>query len=184
MTTRDIRSILSPEERAEYDALIFEASFDEHGKRRPSYEIADRMHDLLLDAVQAKRPWAQWVLDADARAGHIRRFKRWDRIRNLVNTKDGGRLVRLSGIQALKRRNPATQGTFWEDVELEAMSRDDLDAVIAGMRNRIEPLEMNVRLAVRLRKLVEDQNALTVGAALQAIGKTLDEYLGSDEVAA
>lgn len=184
MTSKDIRSILSHEERAKYDALIFEASFDQEGRRRPSYEIADRMHAMLLDAVQAQEPWAQWVLEADARAGHIRRFKRWDRIRNLVRTKDGGRVVRLSGIQAVKRRDPVTQTMFWADTELEAMSREDLDGVIAGMRGRIEPLEMNIRLAQKLHQLCVDQNAPTVGSALKSVGKSLNEFLDSGEIAA
>ena len=184
MRSKDIRSILSNEERAEYDALLFEASFDSNLKRRSSHEIAERMHALLLDAVQAKRAWAQWVLDADAHAGHIRRFKRWDRIRHLVRTRDGGRVVRLSGIQALKRRDPVTQVMFWEDAELEDMSTEDLDAVIAGMNNRIEPLEMNIRLAKRLRALLEETGAKKVRDALVVVGKSLDEYLGSGEIAA
>lgn len=184
MRSKDIRSILSNEERAKYDTLIFEASFDSTGRRRPSYEIGDRIHAMLLDAVQAQEPWAQWVLDADARAGHIRRFKRWDRIRNLVRTKDGGQVVRLSGIQAVKRRDPVTQTMFWADTELEAMSRADLDAVIGGMRNRIEPLEKNIRLAKKLHGLCVEQNAVTVGAALKSLGKTLDEFLEGGEIAA
>ena len=61
------RRMLSAEERAEYDALLYEAGYDTDGQRRPSGEIGDRMHRLLADAVQAGRTWAGYVIDDDAR---------------------------------------------------------------------------------------------------------------------
>lgn len=178
MRKSNIRNMLSNEERAEYDALVFEAGFDESGTRRPSHEIAERFHDLLLDAVQAKRPWAQWVLDEDARAGHLRRFKAWDRIRNPVQTKSGGKLIRLSRIQALRRRDPETEALFWQDTDYEDMTAGDLDSVIDGMRGKISPLTHNLETALSLRTLVDGQPAGTkVRDVLAARGVTIDEYL-------
>lgn len=177
MRTSSIRNMLSAEERAEYDALVFEAGFDEHGKRRPSYEMGDRFHELLTDAIQAQRTWAKWVMDEDARAGHIRRFKSWDRTRHPVQTRDGERVVRLSGVQALRMRDPETQAMFWQDTSLEDMTEDDLSSVIEGMNSKMAPLMYNRETARSLRTLVQESEAATVGDALLAIGLTIDEYL-------
>lgn len=185
MRKNNIRNMLSAEERAEYDALVFEAGFYEDGTRRPSHEIADRFHDLLLDAVQAKRPWAQWVLDEDARAGHLRRFKGWDRIRHPVQTRKGGRVIRLSGVQALRRRDPETEALFWQDTELGDMDSDDLDSVIEGMRGKIEPLTYNLETAKSLRELLDGQPKGTrVKTVLAGRGLTINQYLlGEGEAA-
>lgn len=177
MRTSSIRSMLSAEERAEYDALVFEAGFDHFGKRRPSHEIGDRFHELLLDAIQAKRTWAQWVMDEDARAGHIRRFKGWDRTRHPVRTRDGEKVVRLSGVQALRRRDPETEAMFWQDTSLEDMTIDDLDSVIEGMSSKMAPLMYNRETARSLRTLVAECGTATVGEALRSVGLTMDEYL-------
>lgn len=174
----DIRRMLSTEERAEYDALVFEAGFSDQGQRRPSHEIADRFHQLLLDAVQAKRPWAQWVLDEDARAGHLRRFKAWDRIRHPVQTRNGGKVIRLSGIQALRRWDPDAEALFWQDTDYGEMNGQDLDSVIEGMRGKIEPLTHNLNTAQNLRKLVDGEpDGTKVNDALARRGLTIDEYL-------
>lgn len=177
MRTSTIRNMLGTEERAEYDALVFEAGFDATGKRRPSHEIGEHFHNLLLDAIQAKRPWAQWVMDEDARAGHIRRFKGWDRTRHPVRTRHGEKVVRLSGVQALRRRDPETEAMFWQDTSLEDMTIDDLDSVIEGMSSRIAPLMYNRETARSLRALVTECETVTVGEALLSLGLTMDEYL-------
>lgn len=177
--------MLSAEERAEYDALVFEAGFYEDGRRRPSHEIAERFHELLLDAVQAKRPWAHWVLEEDARAGHLRRFKAWDRIRHPVQTKRDGVVIRLSGIQALRRRDPDTEAMFWQDTDYHEMDAKDLDSVIDGMRGKIEPLTSNLNTAISLRHLLDDQPEGTkVGPVLLGRGLTIDQYLLSEGEAA
>jgi hypothetical protein len=172
-----IRNMLSAEERAEYDALVFEAGFDQIGKRRPSHEIGDHFHELLLDAIQAKRPWAQWVMDEDAKAGHIRRFKAWDRTRHPVRTKDGERVVRVSRVQAVRRRDPETEAMFWQDADYEDMTASDLDSVIAGMDSKIAPLVCNRETARSLRTLIESCGTRTVREALEIRGLSMDEYL-------
>lgn len=177
MRKTSIRNMLSIEERAEYDALVFEAGFDQVGRRRPSHEIGDHFHELLLNAIQAKRPWAQWVMDEDARAGHIRRFKAWDRTRHPVHTRDGDRVVRSSGVQAVRRRDAETEAMFWQDVELEDMTPADLDSVIAGMDSKIAPLVFNREIARSLRALVEQTGAATVREALNLRGTSMDDYL-------
>jgi hypothetical protein len=177
MRKASIRNMLSVEERAEYDATVFEAGFDRAGKRRPSHEIGEHFHALLLDAIQAKRPWAQWVMDEDARAGHIRRFKAWDRTRQPVHTKDGERIVRVSRVQAVRRRDPETEAMFWQDTEYEDMGVADLDSVIAGMDGKIAPLLHNRETARSLRDLVEQTGAATVREALKRRGMSMDNYL-------
>lgn len=178
MRKSSIRNMLSTDERRKYDELIYAASFDETGRRYPSHEIGERMHGLLLDAVQAQERWASWVMAEDARCGHIRRFKAWDRIRHPVRTMDGGRIIRLSGVQALRRRNSPDEAMFWQDTEYGDMTAEDLDAIIDYTQGRIAPLSYNLNTAKALRVLVDGQpKGVKVRAVLAARGKTIDEYL-------
>jgi hypothetical protein len=116
-------------------------------------------------------------MDEDARAGHIRRFKSWDRTRHPVQTRDGEKLVRLSGVQALRRRDPETQALFWQDTSLEDMTVNDLSSVIEGMDGKMAPLVYNRETARSLRALVTECGTATVGEALALRGMTIDEYL-------
>jgi hypothetical protein len=169
--------MLSAEERAEYDDLMYTARFYDDGKSRPSHEIAERMHALLLDAVQAGKPWAQWVLDDDIRAGHLSRSKKWDRVRRYVLTRHGAVIVKRSAVMAIMRRHPITQEPGWFDTEWTDMDTDDLLQVIAGARHRLESAKEAVATARRLLRLIDESGAETVGEALEQLGMSIDEYL-------
>jgi uncharacterized Ntn-hydrolase superfamily protein len=173
----EIRNLLGTEERAEYDDLMWNARFYDDGKSRPSHEIADRMHDLLEDAIQAGRQWAQWVMDDDARAGHLARSKKWDRSRRFIHTREGDAIVKRSAVMAIQRRNPDTQETFWSDTEWVDMTVDDLTQVVTESRRRQESARETVAIARRLMRLINEAGAKTVGGALEQRGMSIDEYL-------
>ena len=173
----DIRNMLSREERAEYDDLMWNARFHGDGKSRPSHEIAERMHDLLEDAIQAGRQWAQWVMDDDARAGHLRRSKKWDRVRRIILTRHGEKIVKRSAVMAVRRRNPEIQETGWFDAEWVDMATDELLQIITGARHRLESAKEAIATARRLLRLIDETGAETVGEALKQRGMSIDEYL-------
>lgn len=173
----DIRKMLSGEERAEYDDLMYTARFYDDGKSRPSHEIGERMHKLLLDAVQAGKTWAEWVLDDDVRAGHLARSKKWDRVRRYVLTRRGPVIVRRSAVMAIMRRHPITQEPGWFDTEWVDMDTEELLQVIAGARHRLESAKETVATARQLLRLIDETGADTVGEALEQRGLSIDEYL-------
>lgn len=173
----EIRNMLSSEERAEYDDLMYTARFYDDGKSRPSGEIGDRMHALLLDAVKANRPWAEWVLEDDVRAGHRLRSKKWDRVRRYVLTKKGEVIAKRSAVMAILRRHPITQEPGWFDTEWTDMDTDELLQVIAGARQRLESAKESVAIARRLLRLIDETGAETVGEALEQRGLSINEYL-------
>jgi hypothetical protein len=173
----DIRNMLGREERAEYDDLMWNARFYGDGKSRPSHEIAERMHDLLEDAIQAGRQWAQWVMDDDARAGHLSRSKKWDRSRRFILTRDGDAVVKRSAVMAVQRRNPDTQETGWFDTEWVDMTTDELLQIVTGARHRLESAKEAIATARRLMRLIDETGAETVGGALEQRGMSIDEYL-------
>lgn len=173
----DIRNLLGREERAEYDDLMWNARFYGDGKSRPSHEIAERMHDLLEDAIQAGRQWAQWVMDDDARAGHLRRSKKWDRVRRFIFARDGEKVVKRSAVMAIRRHSPGIQETGWFDAEWVDMTTDELLQIIAGARHRLESAKEAIATARRLMRLIDETGAETVGEALERRGMSIDEYL-------
>ncbi|MBB2914905.1 hypothetical protein FHS43_006217 [Streptosporangium becharense] len=173
----DIYRMLSPEERAEYDALLHEAGYDDNGEQRPAHEIKERMHRLLQDAVQAHRTWAGYVLDADVREGHHRRFKGWDRARQVVSTRHGGRVVKRSAVMSLRRRDPDNGRTYWQGTFYPDMTREDLLDVINGSEVRIGSERITIATARRLVALLDETGAATVAEALEARGVELETYL-------
>lgn len=173
----NIRSILGKEERAEYDDLFFRAKFYDDGTARPSHEIGQRMHDLLHDAIQAGRIWAEWVMDDNARAGHIKALKAWDRQRQPVSTKVGDRIVKRSSVQAVKRLDQETKAMFWEDTKWVDMGPNDLAQIINGSEQRIQSSKEVAGIARSLLALVNSTGAKTVAEALDARGVSIDDYL-------
>lgn len=172
--------MLSSEERAEYEALLTEAGYDEHGKKRPSGEIAERMHRSLVDAVQAGRAWATWALGDDARAGHLKRFTAWESVRRIVHTRDGERIVTRRAVMALRQRDAETGECYWRGEDLAEMVRGELEEVMLYARRRRHSDAVLMATVRRLLDLLEEtasDGATKVSTALKAVGKTIDEVL-------
>lgn len=174
---------LSPEERAEYEALLTEAGYDEYGKKRPSGEIAERISHSLKDAEQAGRAWAQWALDDDARAGHLKRFTAWEGVRRIVHTRDGERIVTRRAVMALRRRDAETGEWYWRGEDLAEMVRGELEEVMLYARRRRHSDAVLMATVGRLLDLLEEtasDDSTKVSTALGRVGKTIDEVLTVD----
>lgn len=168
---------MSPEERDEYDALMYEAGRDTSGKPYPSGEIGPRVHTLLTDAEQAGRQWATWVIEDDTITGHLARYKGWSRKREVVQTPVGDRVVRRSAVMSLRRKDSETGERLWQPTFYLDMSRDDLLAVIADARMRINSERITISTGTALVALLDETSMETVGDALTLKGLTLEEWL-------
>jgi hypothetical protein len=175
--------MLSSSERAEYENLLTDAGYDEYGKKRPSGEIAERIHRALKDAEQAGRQWATWALNDDARTGHLKRFTAWESIKRIVHTRDGERIVTRRAIMALRQRDPETGEWFWRGEDLAEMIRGELEEVMLYARRRRHSDAVLMATVRRLLDLLEEtasDDTTKVSAALKKVGKTIDEVLTVD----
>lgn len=175
--------ILTPEERAEYDALLYESGYDDQGNKRPSAEIGPWMHALLENAERAGRSWAGWVIADDVEVGHLSRFKRWDRVRQVVNTRHGDQVVLRSAVMAVQCQNAETGKRYWQDTFWRDMGRAELMDVLLASRVRSESEEITQATAARLLRLLDETGCALVSEALASIGMTIDEYLTDGRVA-
>lgn len=172
--------MLSPDERREYEELLTEAGYDADNRKRPSGEIADRIHALLLDAVQAGRPWAQWAIDEDARAGHLKRFTAWESTKRTVQTLDGERIVTRRAVMALRVKDPETGEWFWRGEDLAQMVRRELEEIMLYAKRRRHSDAVLLATAARLLRLLDEAGAdesTKVASALERVGMTIDEVL-------
>lgn len=169
--------LLSPAERREYAELLTEAGYDEHGRRRPSDEIGERTHMLLLDALQAGRQWAGWALEQDARAGHLARFKAWTKRKELVPMPDGERIVPRSALLGVTFVDPETGERRWRMEKLEEMDRGQVMEVLACAERRVNSNRVIANSGRRLIGLLDATGKEKVSDALTAAGMTLAEAL-------
>lgn len=182
--TPPFTQMLSPEERAEYADLLAEAGYDEHGRQRPSDEIGERMHTLLLDAIQAGRTWAKWALAQDARAGHLKRFKDWAKQKQVVPMPDGDRIVRRSALMGVTFVDPETGERRWRMEKLAEMDRGQLDEVLAYAERRIRSNRVIANSGRRLLDLLDATGKDRVSEALTAAQLTLEEALNPPQAQA
>lgn len=173
---------MSAGDRAAVDGLMTEAGYDEWHQQRPAPEIKERVHRLLTEAADGGRLWAVDVLTADAMDGHLRRFRRWDRVREVVPTAFGDRVVKRARVLSVQRRAaggpPNYQGVFLEDLTLE-----EARAARAGVLVDAQAVQDRYVLMDRLVRLMEQTGTAYVGAGLAVLGMTLDEYLLTGEAA-
>lgn len=174
---RDSTEIFSREEREEYDDLMYDAGHDEAGNLLPSHEIQERMHTLLLDAVQSGRTWAQYVLDDDTRAGHLARHRRWRKVREFVSTRFGDRLATKPAAMSIKRASLAGASVVWQPTLWQDMGRPELLQIIAGAQVRAGSEQITISIARRLVHLLDETGEDLVSVALESAGRSLDDYL-------
>lgn len=171
---------MSPEERAEYDALMTEAGYDEFGVARPSHEIGDRMTAMLADAVQAQRPWATWVRDSDARAGHLSRWNRWNKTRNPVLVSHDGQLLNRAGAMGIRRPSIAG-GLQHQQVLFHHMTWAEVSQVVEVARQRAKSEQITVSLALRLLDLhMRAPESKGPREACTLLGIDIESYLAAE----
>lgn len=178
------RRMLSTEERAEYDALLYEAGYDTDGQRRPSGEIGDRMHRLLADAVQAGRTWASYVIDDDARRGHVSRFKRWDKVRTPMEVNHQSVIVKRAAVMGVLRRDVETGAAYHQQALYADMTWGELVGVLEGAQGRIASDRITAGICKKLLALkLRAPDSMGPGDACGRLGVDMHSYLASEEAA-
>ncbi len=176
-------SDLSPEERAEVDALVHEAYTAPDGSYRSHADAAEVFGSLITQAVQAHRDWAGILLDSWREAGarafvqdrwkKAEIFKFWHRGKTKRRTvRRGVRRVDKSGVASY------TQIPLWE------WSADDLRNAIADAARQVAEHQANLALYRDMLSLIEQTETFTFGDALEASDKTWDEFLAERNEAA
>lgn len=171
--------ILTSEEREEFDTLLYDAGYDPDGKPFPSHLIGPRAVASLLAAVQAQREWAQWVLDDMTTSGALKRWRKWNKQRDVITVKGKSYTVTKPAAIGVRRRDPAGKAYFqpvlWED-----LTRDELEQIIARSAKQIDSERSTIATAKRLLKLmtrVPEANKVSEAAA--AVGTTTEAFLAA-----
>lgn len=174
---------MTPDERAEYDALMYEAGYDETGKPRPSAEIGTRILALLDDAAdQAHREWAKSVREDLAASGALARWRKWNKTRTTIEVAGQTYVTTKAATIGIRRTDAAGrmffQASFWDD-----LTRAELEQVIARSAKQIESEGSTIALARRLVALLDRvPEARTVADAARALGMTTSGYLAVVEL--
>lgn len=161
---------LTPTERVEFEALMADAL--EREKR--TGDRTDLVLDMLFDARQAGRSWAQRVLDDYTRDGcakDVRRAAKAGQTETLRLKRGGTRQV------------PAVVGIIrdgeWEQVPLPTLSRPELSSHAAMIRAQIAGLGAHEAAMRRLLAAFDRHpECATVGEALAADGSSVADALG------
>jgi hypothetical protein len=170
--------ILSSEERAEYDVLLYEAGFDEAGKPRPSHEIGQRVLEMLRSAAyQAQRAWAGYVLEDIAEAGALARWRNWSKRREMVIVAGQSYVTTKASAMGVRKQDEDGrtfyQATFWQD-----MTREELHQIMDRSTKQAESEKQTIALARKLLALLDRApEAQTVADASKALGVDLAAYL-------
>lgn len=174
----EIRRMMSSEERAEYDDLLYDATHYEDGEKRPSKDRGHRLHDLLVDAEKAERPWATWVREAGEVRGLSGLAGEFLKLQEVIQTPIGERVVTKSAVMGVKRiakGHVEDQQVLWEE-----MTRDDLQHVIQLAAKHATAARDRIAIGRMLLGLLDETGMNSVPLALESIGKTFDEFLIGD----
>lgn len=179
---RDVRRTLTPEERNEYERLVYDATHNDDGTARASSQIGPELHRLLVDAEQAHREWATWVRE-DAEISGLREVgKKWMREKEVITTRIGTRTVTKPAAYAIRKQSAsgksAFQPTLWPD-----MTGVELKQLVASAGVRINAERDTIATARRLLDLIEQTGAEPVSVALERIGMSLEEFLDQENAA-
>ncbi len=173
------RTMMSPDERAEYDRIFEESCLDEHGEMRRTADAAQELLTRVRDAIQAHRTWASYVHDDLVMSGYKTGARQWQnelkKHKTIVNNKIVSRkdAIRL-------RRNQPDGSTGWQTSLLDEATADDLAQMVTAANVRVVAERATVRDYMRLIDLLDSTGEVTVRAALKRIGKSLDEFLTSE----
>lgn len=177
------RKDLSPEEREEYDSIMAEAGYDESDQHRPSGEIGPRMRELLEQAVNAGRLWAQYVADDDAEYGHLKRFKDWDKERRKQKVFIDGVIVPRAAVVGVRRK--VGDEFEWVQSLWRELSWDEVEQKLKEAAIQQYSAKITATTARRLLSL-RDRAPESVGPleACQSLGIDFSEYLQGEGEAA
>lgn len=148
-------------EQQEWDALLAQIPTD-----LPTRDAANRLAELLADAVQAQRPWARQRLNEAMHAGLAKSWRSHvQKRRPKVKTKNGD----VKGIGGV-RRNVNGQPAYVQ-VPLDEMSFEELSRYRAMHVSNLTTIAENARVVERLLALQEQApKARTPKAACRKLG--------------
>lgn len=177
------RNIMSAEERAEYDLLMYDAGYDEDGKPRPSHEIADRVLQMLREAAdQTHKPWAELVLADILTVGARTQWRAWNREREVVTIAGKSYVADKPAVMGIRKKDEETRRTYYQQTFWADMTREELAQIIDGSSKRIASERVTIAVARRLMRLLDQvPAAITASEAAEALGLQIDEYLATDE---
>lgn len=173
--------ILTPEERVEYDELLFEAGHDADGKPRPSHEIGARVVAMLREAAfQAQRPWAGYVLEDMAAAGALARWKKWNATREVVTVAGETFTTTKPAAMSVRRRDGESGKTYYQTTLWADMTRAQLAEIVDRTSKSIKTEQLTIATARRLLEVLDRApTAQTVGEAMAELGTTTETYLAA-----
>lgn len=167
---------LTPEEKAEVDSAIIDA-YTENGAVLPRSEAVERFDGFVADAVQAHRPWAALLLDEWRRAGETAFIaERWKKLGGQFRLTANGRTRQRPMVRGT--RKPDDVGVErWVQESLLSWTAEQLERAIVEAARRIEEERANIAAYRTLLDLLRETGRPTVAAALDAVGRSLDEFL-------
>jgi len=169
-------SDLSPEERAEVDALVHEAYTRPDGSIRTHAEAVVEFDRSIAGAGQAHREWAGLLLD-DWRYSGMRDFlkDRWKHsaMFEFIHRGKARRRTVNRGARQIDDNGKAwyTQIPLWD------WTADQLREAIADAARQVAEHQANIALYRDMLALIEQTETFTFAAALEAVEKTWDEFL-------
>lgn len=165
---------LSHEEQQELNQLLHDATFHADGTPCRVGQYGPRAHVLLIDAVKAGRPWAEWVLESALHAGLQARVKRHVKAttRATLAVTDSFAVDRAA-VFGVPRKEGSVQ------VALPGLTKDDLNYLIGATNSRIESERHNRLMFRRLLKILDKSGQPTVAGACLSLGLSLDEAIAA-----
>ena len=175
---------LTPAQRIEVEAAIRDAYIADDGSTRSHSEAAEVFDHILTDAIQALRTWPGVLLDS-WRAVGMKKFirDRWKELDGHYGFTHKGRFRERTIRRGRLIRDGDTGRTKWVQDPLYDFTASDLRRSIAEAQGRIDEERANIATWRALLDLLEVTGCSTVRAALDQVGKTLEEYLAGRSAA-
>lgn len=167
------RAAWSPEEHAEYEALLEEVV----SSSRNTGERLDLMERLMVDAIQAHRPWASEVARSATRHGYAAEIKAHQDRANIVLVSYEGRPLNVPGVQSRRVRNATGNTTHQRELISKWTWEQIADKRVEAIRTcrSYEAKIAHYDRLLALRELCPDST--TPIEAAERLGINLDDFL-------
>lgn len=169
-------SDLSPEERAEVDALVHEAYTRPDGTIRSHDEALALFDRAISTAGQAHREWAGLLLD-DWRFSGMRSFlqNRWKHS-SMFEFIHRGKARRRTVNRGARQVSDTGKATYTQ-IPLWDWTADQLREAIADAARQVAEHQANIALYRDMLGLIEQTETFTFIEALGVVDMTWDEFL-------